>query len=275
MSEEIITFPTRMKVKMRGISISEMRSMLQSFRVSIIGSHTDVLKTATVELVDVGDYPEEHIVGKDGTVDWLKATSEDRIWGIMSMRRISYPSGDSYKMAVNCNRCDKEFVRDVDLRSIEDGGDILVWEFENEEHRSAFKNGIPFEGRLGDKTIKWRMLYGEDEALIEKISTSNPNAATDELGMNARIVEVEGMHRNDVPAWVKTISSEWFDLTDMMAEATAGVDLMVEGRCPFCNAVDDYSVPFDLEFWIPAVQKTKDRRSRRRTAILTKKGREL
>jgi hypothetical protein len=270
MSEEIITFPTRMKVKMRGRSISEMRDTLRGFRNSIVGSHTEALKASTIELVESGDYPEERIAGPDGTVNWGKATSEDRIFGIIAVRRLSYSSGNTYKMQVTCGRCDKEFVREVDLRTIEDGGDLLKWEFEDEEDRESFKHGIPFEGEVGGKLVKWRMLYGDDELLIEKIGSKDPNIKIEEIGMNMRIVDVEGIHRNDVPGWIKTLGDDWITLNEMMNETSAGVDLMVDGKCPWCNASKEYSVPFDVEFWVPAMQTTKLRRDRRRAAALEK-----
>lgn len=271
MSEEIIVFPSRMKVKMRGRSISEMRTTLKGFRTSIVGSITEALKSSTVELVDVGDYPDARIVGPEGSVNWSKATAEDRIWGSIGIRRVSYSSGNSYNMSVNCTRCDNVFVNEVDLRSIDNGGDILIWEFEDEGDRKSFKEGLPFEGKICGKIVKWRMLYGDDEGLIEKIAKNNPQNDTEELGLNMRIVEVEGMDRNDVPGWLKTLGDDWIILTEMMNEASAGVDLIVEGRCPHCNASGDYTLPFDAEFWVPAIMSAKTRRDRRREKAMMKR----
>lgn len=271
MSEQIITFPSRMQVKMRGRSISEMRATLRGFRTSIVGSITEALKASTVELIDVGDYPEEHITTSDGSMNWQKATSEDRIYGQIGIRRVSYSSGDVYNMSVDCPRCDNGFIQEVDLRSIEDGGDILLWGFESEKNRESFKQGIPFSGEVGGKLVKWRMLYGEDEALIEKISKKNPKQDTEELGLNMRIVEVEGIHRNDVPGWIKSMGDDWIQLSEMMNEASAGVDLVVEGMCPHCNATGDYALPFDAEFWVPAVTRAKTRRDRRREKAMMKR----
>ncbi|MCP4568960.1 MAG: hypothetical protein GY841_15400 [FCB group bacterium] len=267
---EIIQFPTRMQVEMHGRSVSELRETLKGFKSSLVASQTAALEAASVKIISIGDYPEDRITKDDDQVNWEKATSEDRIYGLKATRLLSFSDGAHYKMENNCERCDKKFVKKVDLRRVEDGGDIVCWEFEYEEHRDAFKRGVPFEGKLRDRLIKWRLLYGEDEAQIERIAQNNPNANTSDLTFNMKIVEVEGMHRNDVDAWLKTLGDERIELQDMMAEASAGVDLVVDAQCPWCDCVQDATIPFDLEFWIPVVQTQRDRRRRRREKALKK-----
>jgi len=265
---EIITFPTRMKVEMQGRSVAEFRSTLKGMRNSIVQSHTAALEAATAKLVDVGDYPESRILGPEDSVNWLQATTEDRIWGLIGTRVNSYGDGANYNMKVQCDRCPKSYTRRTDLRPIEDGGDLVIWGFEKDEHREAFKQGLPFEGKLGERGIKWRMAYGTDEELIEKLSKDNPNAETDDLNLNCRIVEVEGMHRNDVMSWIRKLGDDRIALTDLMSEASAGVDLVVDTRCPWCNSDGEATIPFDLEFWIPVVAAERDRRRRRKDAAL-------
>ncbi len=268
--QKIIEFPTRMRVEMRGRSISEMRTTLSNLRDSIVGTHSAALNAATVKLVDKGDYPEARITGKDGGVNWLKATSQDRIYGLIAIRILSFENGSHYRMDCNCDRCDKKYTHDVDLNRLEDGGDIVCWEFEHEEHREAFQNEVPFEGKLGDKAIKWRTSFGEDESLIERISQNNPKAKTDELSLNTRIVEIEGIDRNDVPKWIEGLGDERIEIEDIMSEATAGVDLVVDTQCPWCKRKEETSIPFDLEFWIPVVVSERNRRHKRKTRALAK-----
>ncbi len=269
----IFTFPSGMKVEMRARSITKLRETLQKFKTdSIIGAQTAALQEATVKLVDVGDYLSDRIAGPDGSVNWIDATSEDRIAGLMATRIISFADGKHYKMECTCGRCDKKFVRNTDLRRIEDGGDIVYWNFEKEVDQRAFKEGRPFEGKLGDKLIKWRMLYGRDEELIERVSQNDPNAITEDLNLNARIISVEGIERNDVMGWISEIGDDRIGLEDMMSESSHGVDLTVDIKCPWCNNNDESSVPFDLEFWIPVVEKGKVLRRRRRNKALAKKG---
>jgi len=266
---EIITFPSRMKVEMRGRSISELRETLKGFRDSICESHTAALEGATVRLVEIGDYPEGRIVAEDGVgVNWLKVTTEDRLFGLMATRIISFDKGANYQMECTCARCDKPYIRKVDLRPIDEGGEILVWNLEGEENLKRFKDGNPFEGKLRDKLIKWRMAYGEDEALIEKVSQSNPNAKTDDLTLRARIIEVEGLNNNDIMSWLSGLGDERIDLQDMMAETTHGVDLVVDTKCAWCHAAQEAAIPFDLEFWIPMVAAERNRRRRRRDKAL-------
>ena len=265
---EIITFPTRLQIEMKSRSISELRGTLEGFKNSIVESHTAALEASTVKLISVGDYPEDRITGDDGNVNWAKATSEDRLGGLIATRILSFSDGAHYKMDVNCSQCPKIFTKSVNLKRIEEGGDIVFWEFENEEHREAFKQGVPFEGKLGDKLVKWRMLYGKDEALIERIAQNNPDANTDDLTLNMRIVEVEGMHINDVDKWLKTLGDDRIELIDMMADASAGIDLVIDTSCPWCNSDQEAAIPFGLEFWIPVVAPQRDRRRRRREKAL-------
>jgi len=267
---EIVTFPTGMQVEMKSRSVSELRATLKGFKNSLVASSTSALEAASVRLVSAGNYPEDRITKDNDQVNWAKATSEDRLWGLVATRILSFSAGAHYKMEVNCGNCSKNFQREVDLRRIEDGGEIVCWDFENEEHQVAFKKGIPFEGKLGDLTIKWRMLYGEDEALIENIAKGNPDVNTDELSLNIKIVEVEGKHRNDVEKWIKTLGDERIELQDMISEASAGVDLVIDVKCPWCDCEQESSVPFDLEFWIPVVAQERTRRRRRREKALKK-----
>jgi hypothetical protein len=258
-----------MQVEMRARSISELRDTLRGFKDSIVSSHTAALKSATKRLVSIGDYPPGRVEASEGEgVNWLKATTEDRIFGLIATRIISFDAGKHYRMECTCERCDRKHTKNVDLRRIEDGGDLVCWDFEDEKHREAFKNGAPFEGKLGEKTVKWRMAYGEDELLIERLCQNNPKAKTDELNLNARIVEVSDMHRNDVMKWIESMGDERIDLQDLMAEATHGVDLVINVKCPWCNGPGESTIPFDLEFWIPMVATERDRRQRRRDKAL-------
>ena len=268
---EIIEFPSGMKVEMRARSISELRETLKGFRDSICESHTAALEGATAKLVDVGDYPPDRVTASGGGgVKWSGATTEDRIYGLMATRIISFDKGAHYDMECTCERCDKKYMRKVNLHRVEDGGDIVVWGFDNEDHRKRFNEGIPFEGKLGDKLVKWRMAYGDDELLIERVAQGNPNAKTDDLNLRTRIVEVEGVHNNDVMKWIESLGDERIDLQDMMSEATHGVDLVIDTKCVWCNASQEATIPFDLEFWIPMVAAERNRRRRRRDKALMK-----
>lgn len=265
---EIITFPTGMQVEMRARSISELRKTLDGFRDSIVESHTAALEGATVKLVSVGDYPEQRISGPEGSVNWMGATTEDRIFGLIATRIVSFDKGRHYQMGCYCERCDKKYTRLVDLRRVEDGGDLVCWGFEEEHNRLAFKEGRPFEGKIGEKLVKWRMAYGDDELLIERISQGDPNARTEELNLNSRIVDVEGMHRGDVLKWIETLGDERIALQEMMQEASAGVDTIIDTKCPWCHATGESTIPFDLEFWVPVVANERNRRKARRNKAL-------
>lgn len=257
-----------MEVEMRARSVSELRQTLSGFRDSLVGAQTAALEGATVKLVSPGDYPVERIAGVDDSVNWIKATTEDRLYGLLATRVISFEKGRHYRMENACERCPKKYMHDVDLRRVEDGGDIVVWEFEDDDHRDRFKKDIPFEGMLGDKLVKWRMAYGEDEQLIERVSDGNPNAKTDELSLRTRIVEVEGINSNDISKWLESLGDERLELQDMMSEATHGVDLVVDTKCVWCNSSQEATIPFDLEFWIPVVARERDRRRDRRDKAL-------
>ncbi len=260
MTNRIFTFPTGMQVEMKGRSISGMKATVNDMMSSLVNAHTKALEDATAKLVDPGPYDPEEIAGPNDTVKWLDALSEDRLYGLIATRLVTYPEGHIYQMEIACMRCPNKTPHKTDLRN-EPDGDLLVYEMP-EEALEKFKQGEPFEVTVLDKKVTWKQLTGKHERIVEKLARQEPNADTDDLAMGLRIIEIEGLHRNDKMDWIKGLGAERITMQDDMSEQTCGVDTVIDVVCQHCKSRFEAALPFDADFWVP-LQKFRDRRRRR------------
>jgi hypothetical protein len=237
---------------------------------SITDAFTDALKDATVRLVDTGDNPPENVQGKSGGVNWLTASSEDRIYGLKALRILSYPEGHKASLEISCQRCPERFVWNADLRDMPEG-DIAVFRMD-EEAAERYRAGELFEIDVAGKHIKFRMLTGKDEKSIEQIGRRDPDTDTQEIQTAMQLVEVEGVHPNDKRSWLRGLGEESVDLQISMAEASFLIDTVIEVYCPHCRSRFETMVPFgQADFWIP-LEKARTARQRMRERLLVSKG---
>lgn len=269
-STTIITFPSRMQVEMKGRSVSQMRATMKSAGRSIADALTEALRDSTVRLVDTGDNPPDHVQGSNGGVDWLGACIEDRIYGLKSLRILSYPEGHKAAVQIACQRCPERFGWNVDLRDYPEG-DLLITHLDDEA-AEKYRAGEPFEIDVAGKHIKYRMLNGKDEKSIEKLGRRDPDMDTIEVQTAMQIIEIDGVHPNDKRAWLRKLGEEAIDLQVAMAEAAFICDTTVEVYCPHCQTRFEIMVPFgQADFWIP-LEKARTARQRLREKLLVSKG---
>jgi hypothetical protein len=260
MANRIFTFPSRLQVELKGRSITGMKETVNQMSTSLVDAHTKALQDATVKMIDPGPYDQSKIADSNGRIQWLNALSEDRLYGLIATRLVTYPEGNLYNMQIACLRCPNKTPHQANLLN-EPDGDLLVYEMPEESYE-LFKSQQPFEVSVEGQKVLWRQLTGKDEKLIEKLARQDPNADTDDLAMGLRIIEIEGVHANDKMDWIKGLGAERLELQDDMSEQTCGVDTVIDVVCQHCKSRFEAPLPFDADFWVP-LQKFRDRRRQR------------
>jgi hypothetical protein len=261
---KVIKFPSGLEVEMKGESISSMKKTYENCQKGIVKAFTGILDKCTVKLVSTGIYPDD-IKSFDDRVNWSKALSDDRMFGLVEIRKLSFASQEGkYEFQMACHHCPSTFIWTADLEP-EPNGDLLTYEMP-EESQDVFKSGSLFEDEFAGKIIKWSPLLGEQEAILEKLGKSNPDLDTDDMSMNLMIKEISGLHTNDKMKWIQRLGDEKEELQDMMAERVCGLDLTVEVHCPHCKMKYDAALPFGVDFWVPLKKVRSRRRERLRRA---------
>ena len=230
-------------------------------RGGMVDTQTEALKDATVRLVDPGYYKQESI-SSNSVVDWGKAITEDRLYGLIATRVVSYTNGHEYNMEISCSHCGGKLAWYYDLRPVsEEGGELVVVNF-TEKNGEIFRSGEPFEMDFMGKKIKWKMLTGQEESVIEKLGLQDPDMDTDDLSMAMRLKEVEGVDPTDKVSWIANMGEERLDLQTMMEDSACGLDTVMEVFCKACQTRNESPLPFDADFWVPLGKLRKKRRER-------------
>jgi len=257
---QVFTFPSRMQVEMRGRTISAMKRTIEKLRGGLVDAHTEALEDATVKLIDAGDYPHNTISNAQGGVQWMNAIAEDRIYGLLATRMVTYKDGHEYNMELACLRCNERLGWSEDIRTAPEGS--LVIYHMTEENAKIFKSGEPFELNFMGKQIKWKMLVGKDESVIEKLGRQDPDVDTDDLSLAMRLKEIEDVNVSDKVSWVASLGEERLDLQALMEEQACGLDTMMDVFCTQCQGRFEHPLPFDADFWVPLGKIRKRRRAR-------------
>jgi hypothetical protein len=258
---QVFTFPSGMQVELQGRSISSMKKTIEKMRGGMVATQTEALQDATVRLVEPGYYKNERIAS-GGRVNWDNALSEDRVYGLLATRCVSYTDGHEFNMEISCGNCGVRMPWFYDLRPVNDGGELVVYHF-TEEDGEIFRSGEPFEGVFMGKKIKWGMLSGHDEGVIEKLGMQDPDLDTDDLSLAMRIKELEGVDPSDKVQWISELGEERLELQEMMEDHGCGLDTMMSVFCKTCQTRDETPLPFGIaDFWVPLTKIRKRRRER-------------
>lgn len=258
---QVFTFPSGMQVEMKGRSISAMKKTIEKMGGGMVGTQTSALEDATLRLVNPGFNDPGKIASGTG-VNWPNALAEDRVYGLIATRIVSYEKGYEYNMEISCSYCGNRIGWYFNLHPHDqEEGELLVYPFAP-ENGEIFKSGEPFEIEFMEKKIKWNMLTGKDEDVIEKLGMQDPDLDTDDLSLAMRLKEIEGVDPNDKVAWVEDLGEERLDLQGMMEEQGCGIDTIMEVFCKSCQKRSEQPLPFDADFWVPLDKVRKRRRAR-------------
>ena len=249
---EIITCPTGLTGRIRGMKVREER-ILSDRKLAKSGGQVDELLAACwEETVDAGPYD---FGEKD--IDWGQVLQGDRFYALLRVRALTY--GAEYAFAVSCQSeaCRARIEWELDL------GELPCREL-SEKSRAAFADGNRFETVLPDvgKRVWFRLLTGADERKLPQLRRSAGDRLLSAM-LAFRVVEIEGVEPRERRRFIEDLTMRDADfLVDEFDRVDCGVDTTIEIECPECFTTQEVELPFDRSFFMPGKERTARRRDR-------------
>jgi hypothetical protein len=244
------------------------------------GAFTAHLAACTVAVADPGRWAAAP--GKDGKppacpLDWAAVPSGLRLQAAMRLRIGSDPEGHKVDVEMIdpwARREDRVFVATVDIRPIEEGGELVWYDPEDPEAVvNAIVSGDPIPVTVGPYTVRVQPPSGAQEgrfaAAIKALGRKSLSDAElqKEIEIRAKVISiasVDGEHPNDLPTWVGDLDPSLFaELEAALDTVQWGVDLAFSVEGPSKRPVAG-TVPFDALLTMRPQKPAEDLRARRR-----------
>lgn len=252
MSETVITCPSGLTGRIRGMKVQEER-VLADRKLAKTGGQVDALLDACwLQTLEPGPYDFD---GKE--IDWGKVLQGDRFYAMLQVRQLTY--GPQYTFSVACRQesCRERIDWELDL-------DALPYRTLGDDSRAAFLSGNRFETVLPDagNRVWFRLLTGADERKLPQIRR-NAGAQMMSAMLAFRVLEIEGVQARDKKRFIEELSMQDADfLMDEFDRVDCGVDTGIEVECPACYATQEVELPFDRTFFMPGKERSARRRAR-------------
>lgn len=240
-----ITCPSGLILNVRGLKTREANLLADAANTRKGTLFDQILKAVTLEVDDLGPYK--------APLAWPKVLVGDRFYALVQTRIATY--GPDYTFRFQCREafCRKPTDWELNLET-----DLTVKTL-SEESRATFLNGNRFETLIPStgRKVVYQLLTGELESkAAQQRATRKDRQVT--LSLNARIVEIDGVHPNDKPRIIDDMElADANELLEILDEADCGIETSIEVECSHCGGVTEIELPFDREFWLPTVRKKK------------------
>lgn len=274
MRKENVILPSGLSITLRGKTLEEDSALTdQSRGRTFVDICYDLLTACTVSVENPG--PKTDVVNDKGELDWDKVLYGDFLAAIFALRSLSFKDGYLYDIDLNCPRCGKLIDWQINLRLMDDDGDVVDYPLPDKS-ADVIRNGGLFEATVDSKLVKFRLQTVADARYAAKTASTVNNKAR-ATALRKRIDSVEGINEgNDIVRWLhKLEDADVQDLQDAMEGEDCGIDDEVEVHCPHrgCGAEFMVTVPFEVSFFLPQ-NKKRDKRRERLQQIRERKSRD-
>jgi hypothetical protein len=197
---------------------------------------TEICKASFVEVLDQGPYK--------APLDWDKVLAGDRLYIIMQARILSY--GPHYDFRTQCDNssCKEAIEWSLNLN------DLDVTPLDPESRRKV-REDAPFVTLCDGKTVKYRLLRGEDDRFA---ATYKGKSVADNVNTRfvRRILEVEGVVKDPIKIkeWLKNLDGAVGDqLRDELESVDCGYNTQFEIVCQACGFQQMVILPLGATFF--------------------------
>jgi len=211
--------------------------------------------------------PGPYRVADGGSVPWGKVLVCDRFLALMVIRIATY--GPLYTFKAHCDErergCGARFDWEVNLET-----QLPIFDLP-EDSRAAIREGRNrFNAEAEGRRVVFKLQTGEDEWRAGKKLVENKSQLMTTALAN-RIVEVDGIDKRRIDAWVQDLDMDvQLDLMAQFEAVDGGVETNLEIECPECDRPFEVSPPFEgADFWLPRQQSRKKSRDGRESRTLT------
>lgn len=259
-----LSLPSGLKVQIRALTLEDDSVIFENndpealyFEVCL-----GMLDACTLKVLDEGPYQG---VVVDGKINWRKALLGDVMAAFFGLRIVSYAKGKDYPLDFTCPFCGEYVHWEADLRTIENGGDIIDYPLDAEVAELIAAGRHPCV-EIDEHVIDFRLQTVEDFLYVQKL----PSASKKEiraLSFIRRMVDIIGpsiKNPNDRGRWLRHMdNNQAMILQDAMSDADPGVDSSVDVTCPGCHKESEVTIPFDQYFFIPRDAQKRKRANRK------------
>jgi len=248
MPEITVEFPSGLAGRLRGLKGKELRTLASGDkRAGLTGQAlTTVLQACWLETLAGGPYP-------GGEVKWEDALMGDRFYGLIGVRRASYPEDPFLDFDTQClnKRCGKTIGARVELEKLE----VKALPTASAERFASGQNRL--ETHLADgRKVVFKLMTGRDHIKQKQIQDAvGPSAQGLLLSLASRIVEVEGLKSNsarDIFAFLDDLEiSEHRNLLETFDAADCGIQTDIHVICQWCDHEQVESLPLGKSFLMP------------------------
>lgn len=166
------------------------------------------------------------------------------------MRCLAY--GGDYSFDFRCSNCDKKAIHNMDLEK------DLVVDYATDDMQE------PFETKLSQHTITWKLLRGSDEKEVEKHvkRLRAKGSKEDDPGyiyrLATRLVTINNLPADNIVESMDFIEKlrgrDVLTIRQSIDSVRIGINPEIEVDCNHCGYPNDINLPMDKSFFRPAKQ---------------------
>lgn len=247
-----IVLPSGLAGTIRGLKVQEANTLANAMEQKRGTALDNVYASVWQATTDLGPYAsvEGAVDQKTGKVNWGKALACDRFVLMLKVRSETYGPEYAFKCRCSVPSCGERFEWELSL-------DDLPAKPLPPLSIEAFKNGNRLAGALSDGREFWFSLQtGDGEKKAEQLLKQN-RARQLTAALAARIIEIHGVAGGDKLRFIDDMDmGEANSVLATLDEADGGVESDIEVQCPACGDVQEMSLPFGKEFWVPRKRAT-------------------
>jgi len=254
--QEIFTLLSGLRVELKAMQVKDENKLASlKGKRKVARAFDTLLESCCMGVLDPGPYPD---IDAGKPLNWQNVLQGDRFKAMIFLRSISASDGSRYEFNARC-ACGKRVDWEIDI--LKD----LYEQRLPEESKVKLSSKEPFEVTVAGKKVHFHLSFGRDQHRLEKLMEQHPDQPSS-CALETRIIDVEGIDRTKVLAWLDELTSgEAEELRAAFDAVDCGVDTDVEVECsdPSCQNTFVVTLPFE-EFFMkrPSTRRRKQRESR-------------
>lgn len=232
--------PSGLGGRIRGLKGKEMKLLSDKRKAKSGNLFDELIEACWLETTTPGPY---RLTDK-GRPAWIDVLAGDRFYVLLMIRCATYPD-EPYPFPVTCSasNCGDSFEWEVPLE------ELPVRKL-SEENLKRFVEGVPFEGSIGGRKIKFVLPTGRHEKLGQKY-VRGADADLMQV-LNVRITEIEGVDPAKRIEFLEDLElCEHRNLLEQFDSVDCGVETGIEVVCTSCGTTQRIDLPFGPAFFMP------------------------
>ena len=252
MFEPDIECPSGLAGRVRGLTGQEFKRFANQEMVACSPIGDRILSSCWLKTFDVPRlYEVNGALQPDGTLDWRRVLSCDRLFAQSRIQQAGDPLGAQYSTKRQCQNCGHVFSSEVD-----ESQDFKVIDIDRELLAAMAKDDGVQTAEIDEASVRFKLITGDElpHRLLPATQVGVEHLAAriiDVTPANGRVLRKSAI----VPWLYKLTVRGWQDMIDEVDDIEGGFDTTVELKCPECKCEWDYDIPYPNRLYDPRVAK--------------------